>query len=141
MTTTPLEPVVVLDLSGQLDGTAAAAVSDGYARATEGLTGPATVVLDFADVTYINSTGIALVVGLLGRARGAGHRVVALGLTAHYRHIFEITRLSDFLAVAEDMTADDRAAVADRLPARRVAVPSKGPSPVRDDAGTRGNPA
>ena len=48
---------------------------------------------------YINSTGIALIVGLLGRARGADLPVTARALTDHYREIFEITRLSDFMTI------------------------------------------
>jgi anti-sigma B factor antagonist len=116
-------PVVALVLSGQLDGSAAAAVAEGYAAAVAGIPPPATVVLDFAAVDYINSTGIAVVVGVLGRARAAGHRVVAVGLTSHYRHIFDVTRLSDFLTVAEDARS-----VTDHSPTRRVAVP-----PPRED--------
>jgi anti-anti-sigma factor len=58
---------------------------------------PATVVLDFAAVQYINSTGIALIVSVLARARAHGRKVVASGLSDHYREIFDITRLSDFI--------------------------------------------
>ena len=44
-----------------------------------------TVVLDFADVDYINSTGIALIVGLLAKARRSTATVRAFGLSEHYR--------------------------------------------------------
>ena len=40
--------------------------------------------------------------GLLGRARAAGVAVAARGLTDHYREIFEITRLSDFMTIEAD---------------------------------------
>ena len=46
------------------------------------------VLLDFADVDYINSTGIALIVGLLAQARTSGQDVRARGLAEHYREIF-----------------------------------------------------
>ena len=52
--------------------------------------------------SYINSTGIALIVGLLGRARADGVAVRACGLSDHYREIFEITRLSDFMTIYAD---------------------------------------
>ena len=61
-----------------------------------------TVVLDFERIDYINSTGIALVVSLLRRARAARVRVVACGLSDHYREIFEITRLVDYMPIADD---------------------------------------
>jgi anti-sigma B factor antagonist len=86
----------VITLSGEIDGHAAYALTQGYERAVaDG--DPATVVLDFAAVQYINSTGIALIVSVLARARAHGRKVVASGLSDHYREIFDITRLSDFI--------------------------------------------
>lgn len=54
--------------------------------------GPTRALLDFENLDYINSTGIALTVGLLARARVANLDVVAYGLSDHYREIFQITR-------------------------------------------------
>ena len=62
---------------------------------------PASIELDFTGVDYINSTGIALIVGVLARARAQSVGVRASGLTEHYRHIFEITRLSDFIEIVQ----------------------------------------
>ena len=59
------------------------------------------MLLDFTRVGYINSTGIALIVGLLARARKRGQDVRACGLAEHYREIFEITRLSDFMTILD----------------------------------------
>jgi anti-anti-sigma regulatory factor len=42
------------------------------------------------------------VVGLLAKARAHGIPVRAYGLTPHYREIFEITRLADFMAITDD---------------------------------------
>ena len=52
---------------------------------------------------YINSTGIALIVSVLARARAERRKVVASGLSAHYREIFDITRLSDFIELFPDL--------------------------------------
>ena len=49
-----------------------------------------------------------VIVQILARARAAGVSVHAFGLSDHYRHIFEITRLSDFVA----LHADEAGAVA-----------------------------
>ena len=87
----------VLLLSGQIDRDAVGALDEAYAAAAAA--GATVVDLDFTAVEYINSTGIALIVGLLGKARAHGRAVRARGLTAHYQHIFEITRLSDFIEV------------------------------------------
>jgi anti-sigma B factor antagonist len=87
----------VLELHGEIDGSAREALHAVYDAG--GAAGP--VVLDFSDVGYINSTGIALIVGLLARARSEGRGVSARGLSAHYREIFEITRLSDFMTIID----------------------------------------
>jgi anti-sigma B factor antagonist len=97
----------VIDLRGDLDGRATAGIGDAYEQAVLGA--PTTLVLNFADVDYINSTGIALIVGLLGRARGSAIAVHVVGLSEHYRHIFEITRLADFMTFfpTEDAAVGD----------------------------------
>ena len=93
----------VLDLSGDLNATADSGLTGAYAQVTTSGTGP--IILNFADVGYMNSTGIAIIVGILGRAHREGRDVRAVGLSDHYRHIFEITRLADFMHVYEDEAA------------------------------------
>ena len=63
--------------------------------------GAPAITLDFEACGYINSTGIALIVRLLTAARAEGRTVRAVGLTDHYRHLFEITRLSDFMEIVD----------------------------------------
>jgi anti-anti-sigma factor len=92
----------VIDLQGEIDGAAKDALSTVYERAAG--SGASTILLNFAGVEYINSTGIALIVGLLARARTDQRPVSARGLSAHYREIFEITRLSDFMTILSDET-------------------------------------
>ena len=87
----------VARLSGRIDRDAASAFEE-LAAATRTATD---LELDFHDVDYINSTGIAIIVGLLARARSQRITVHATGLTPHYVHIFEITRLSDFIDIAQ----------------------------------------
>jgi anti-sigma B factor antagonist len=96
----PRARVVVLDLSGDLRadvrGDLEAAYADAAARE------PQSVVLNLTDVGYMDSTGIALLVGLLARTRRDGRNLAAFGLSEHYREIFEITRLSEFIHVYDD---------------------------------------
>jgi anti-anti-sigma factor len=89
-----------IHLAGDIDGGARDAFDGAYRDASS--SGPASLLLDFDAVDYINSTGIALIVGLLGRARADGVAVAACGLSDHYREIFEITRLSDFMSIYAD---------------------------------------
>jgi anti-anti-sigma factor len=92
--------VVVVDLVGDVNRDAESALTRAWETARRDH--PAAVVLNFSGAGYINSTGIALIVGVLARARAEGIPLRAYGLTEHYRDIFEITRLADYLAIATD---------------------------------------
>ena len=96
----PRPGTVVVDLSGDLRSEAREALQAAYAEAAAA--GPHTVVLGMTGVGYVNSTGIALLVDLLARARRDGRAVAAFGLTEHYREVFAITRLSEFISVHDD---------------------------------------
>ena len=90
--------VPVLDLIGDIDSGAEDALQrawDAAAADTRAL------VLDFSRTQYINSTGIALIVRLLADARARGIELSARGLSDHYRTIFEITRLADFMRITD----------------------------------------
>src|SRR5437879_12516979 len=91
-------------MSGEINALAEHELNDAYAQAIA--SDPARILLHFGQVDYINSTGIALIVGLLARARKERRGVAACGLSAHYQQIFEITRLADFLRIVPDETAD-----------------------------------
>jgi len=92
--------LALIDLTGEIDAAAEEHLNAAYADATSGEV--TTVLLNFAGVDYINSTGIALIVGLLAQARKDRIDVTACGLADHYREIFEITRLSDFMQIFPD---------------------------------------
>ncbi len=88
-----------IHLTGRIDRDAGTVLEQAYTAAIAGK--PAAIELDFIDTEYINSTGIALIVSLLARARAQGLPIRAAGLTPHYVHIFEITRLSDFIEIVQ----------------------------------------
>ena len=92
--------VAVIDLTGEINGFVEEALGVAYSEAESN--DPEAILLNFEGVDYINSTGIALIVGLLARARVSQRRLVAYGLSDHYVEIFEITRLSDFMSVFPD---------------------------------------
>lgn len=92
--------VVVVDLVGDVNGGAESALARAWDEAVRER--PSAVVLNFSGAGYINSTGIAVIVGVLARARAARVALRAYGLTPHYQEIFEITRLADYLAITTD---------------------------------------
>lgn len=90
----------IIELRGEINAAAETGLNAAYAQAEQDR--PELILLNFERVDYINSTGIALVVGMLARARKGHQRLVACGLSPHYREIFEITRLVDYMPVFSD---------------------------------------
>jgi len=92
--------VALVDLVGDINAGADQAISAAWQEATQ--QGAEAVVLNFERAGYINSTGIALIVGMLAQARAAKVPLGAFGLTPHYEEIFQITRLADFMTIRQD---------------------------------------
>ncbi|MFQ5595444.1 MAG: STAS domain-containing protein [Anaerolineae bacterium] len=99
--------VAIIDLSGEIDAFAEGALNAAYTEAAS--RDSTAILLNFSEVDYINSTGIALIVSLLAQARKAHRRLLTCGLSDHYLEIFQITRLADFM----DIFADEASALAD----------------------------
>lgn len=92
-----------IKLVGRIDRDADRALAEAWTTATAA--GSPVVTLDFSGAGYINSTGIALIVRILAEARRERREIRARGLSPHYREIFQITRLSDFMTIEEDAVA------------------------------------
>ena len=90
----------IIDLFGVIDSFAEEALNHAYHEA-EGLSS-GMILLNFTEVDYINSTGIALIVGLLAQARKQHRQLLTCGLSSHYVEIFRITRLADFMSIFSD---------------------------------------
>ncbi|MGH8950229.1 MAG: STAS domain-containing protein [Acidimicrobiia bacterium] len=99
---TKVDDGAVVVMSGTVNRAAKQALEAAY---DEAASGSGRVLLDFRGVDYINSTGIAVIVGVLAMARAEDREVGAFGLTDHYREVFTITRLADFMTIYEDETA------------------------------------
>lgn len=79
-----------------------------------------TVLLDFIEVNYINSSGLALLIGLVRFCRDNGQTVGAVNLSDHYRKIFRMIGLNDYITIFENegaarllLTADNYKSVSD----------------------------
>jgi anti-anti-sigma factor len=92
--------MAIIDLHGEINAFAEASLGAAYEKALG--SDPTTIILNFSDVAYINSTGIALIVGLLAQARKSHRSLITCGLSEHYQEIFHITRLSDFMTIYAD---------------------------------------
>jgi anti-sigma B factor antagonist len=89
--------VAILDIQGDITSASEDALGEAYAEGAEG--GTRAVVLNFSGLEYMNSGGIGLLVTLLVRANRAKQKLLAFGLTEHYRQIFELTRLDEAIGI------------------------------------------
>ena len=96
-------PAPVIDIAGDITAQSEEVLRDAYARANQ--PGVRAVVLNFSGLDYMNSGGIGLLVMLLVRAQRQHQRVVAFGLSDHYRQIFELTRLDEAIEIHDDEMA------------------------------------
>lgn len=87
----------VIDITGEVNAYAEDALSAAYAEASQN--GVKAIVLNFAGLEYMNSSGIGLLVTLLIRAQRAKQRLLACGLNEHYRQIFALTRLNEAIGI------------------------------------------
>jgi anti-sigma B factor antagonist len=111
MTATVIEldqggPASILRIVGDITSGSEADLMAAYGLATAN--GASAVILDFSKLEYMNSGGIGLLVTLLVRAQRGGGRLVATGLSEHYRQIFSLTRLDEAIEIHDD----ERSAIA-----------------------------
>ncbi len=102
--------VCVIDIRGDVTAASEEVLVAAYADAGE--RGATAVILSFTGLGYMNSGGIGLLVMLLVRARRHGQRVLAFGLSEHYRQIFELTRLDEAIGIFDSEAAALTAALA-----------------------------
>ena len=99
----PSPQTCVLDIRGELTAFAEEKLMAAYGEACG--SGVSNVILNFDRLDYMSSSGIGLLVTLLIRAQRQQQRLLACGLSEHYRHIFELTRLNEAITVHSDQAA------------------------------------
>jgi anti-sigma B factor antagonist len=96
-------PAAILRIEGDVTSGSEPDLTAAYGLAVAN--GATAVILDFSKLEYMNSGGIGLLVTLLVRAQRGGVRLVATGLSEHYRQIFELTRLDEAIEIHDDEPA------------------------------------
>ncbi len=91
------DKVGVVDIRGDFTAAAEPALMEAYAEASAGNTH--SIILNFEGLEYMNSSGIGLLVTLLIRVNRQRQLLLSCGLSEHYRHIFELTRLDDAIHI------------------------------------------
>ena len=95
--------ISVIDIAGEITGFAEELLMASYAEAVQG--NSQTIVLNFTDLAYMNSSGIGLLVTLLIRIQRQKQKLLAYGLSEHYQQIFELTRLNEAIGIYDSEAA------------------------------------
>jgi anti-sigma B factor antagonist len=66
---------------------------------------PERLVVDLSDVTYIDSAGLAALIGAMQKVEGYGGKFLLAGLQETVRSIFEISRLDQVFQIFPDAEA------------------------------------
>jgi len=96
----PEPGTAVIEIAGDVTAACEPALMSAYEQACA--PGTRFLILDFSGLTYMNSGGIGMLVTLLVRANRQQQKLAAVGLTDHYRQIFELTRLDEAIALHAD---------------------------------------
>lgn len=96
------ETTAVIHVDGDVTAASEKPLMDAYAQIGERTRA---VILDFSALDYMNSGGIGLLVTLLVRANRQKQRLLATGLSEHYRQILELTRLDEAITIHDTVDA------------------------------------
>ena len=100
----------IIDVQGDITAQAETILMDAYQKASQN--GTNAIILNFEELDYMNSSGIGLLVTLLIRVQRQKQRLMAYGLSEHYRQIFELTRLNEAIGIYIDEAAARTAVLA-----------------------------
>jgi len=87
----------IIDIEGEVSAFAEDVLMEAYTEASSPTTHM--IILNFGRLDYMNSSGIGLLVTLLIRVNRQKQRLLAYGLSDHYRRIFELTRLNEAIGI------------------------------------------
>ena len=99
--------VSVIDIKGDVTSLTGQPIEDAYRRVTED--GARKILLVFGADCYINSGGIAILIGILAESRRNAQKMRMTGLTPHFQKIFSMVGLTKYAEICPS----EQAALAD----------------------------
>jgi anti-sigma B factor antagonist len=93
----PSDDVAVVELQGEVDINAARQFEEALSRGIRG--GATRVIIDFAKVSFVDSTALGVVVGGVKTTKAQGGTLSIVCCEENIRGIFETTRLDQILGI------------------------------------------
>jgi anti-anti-sigma factor len=88
------ENATIIELAGDVTTFAEEAIHKAYQDAS--MTGASNIVFNFRENDYINSAGIAILIGVVTEARKKEQRLLMTGLSSHFQKIFRMVGLTQY---------------------------------------------
>jgi anti-anti-sigma factor len=85
----------IIAMIGDVTATTGQMVEDAYRKVSEG--GATKIILAFNEDNYINSGGIAFLIGIAAESKGRGQEIRVAGLSEHFLKIFDMMGLSRYM--------------------------------------------
>jgi len=103
----PKGDVAVIDIKGDVTALTGQPIEEAYRQVTAA--GVKKILLAFASDCYINSGGIAVLIGILAESKKTGQSVRMTGLSAHFQKIFAMVGLTKYAPIrpSEDAALAD----------------------------------
>jgi len=84
----------VIDLLGDVTTFAEDSINQAYQSASSD--GAMNIIFNFRENDYINSAGIAILIGVVTEARKRDQKLLMTGLSAHFQKIFRMVGLTQY---------------------------------------------
>ena len=99
------DSIGIISLSGDISGTTEDMIRSSYDYLAKA--GATKILFRFAQGCYINSAGIAIIILVVSEAKKSKQKVGAVGLSPHFKKIFDMIGLTDYIQVFQ--TEDEAA--------------------------------
>lgn len=84
----------VINLAGDVTTFAEQSITEAYKQVSE--TGASNIIFNFRENDYINSAGIAILIGIVTEARKKNQRLMMSMPSAHFQKIFRMVGLTQY---------------------------------------------
>jgi anti-anti-sigma factor len=92
--------VAIIDLVGDVTTFAEEKINSAYQQVTD--QGARTILLNFRQNDYINSAGIAILIGIVTEVNRNNQKLAVSGLSQHFQKIFRMVGLAQYASIYQD---------------------------------------
>ncbi len=103
VSTSQKDDVSIITIKGDVTALTGGAIEDTYQQTTAA--GSKKILLVFSKESYINSGGIATLIGMVSESRKKGQVIRVTGLSEHFQKIFDMVGLTKYIQIFQSEEA------------------------------------